>query len=163
MARALAEHPEFPLGAEDFVTVVADWGSKAEGVHTIAARLGIAPEAVVFADDTPFERETVRAGVPGAAVVPLDAEPALHTEHLLADGWFDTPTLTEEDRLRPARYAQRERRERFMDGSSDTTGHQAFLAYSASGQRSRPRGSTRAPGWPSSACAPTGSTSPAPG
>ncbi|WP_326808802.1 HAD-IIIC family phosphatase [Streptomyces sp. NBC_01775] len=128
VARALAEHPEFPLGAEDFVTVVADWGSKAEGVHTIAARLGIAPEAVVFADDTPFERETVRAGVPGAAVVPLDAEPALHTEHLLADGWFDTPTLTEEDRLRPARYAQRERRERFMDGSSDTTGHQAFLA-----------------------------------
>jgi FkbH-like protein len=128
VARALAEHPEFPLGADDFVTVVADWGSKAEGVRAIAARLGIAPESVVFADDTPFERETVRAGVPGAAVVPLDAEPALHTEHLLADGWFDTPTLTDEDRLRPARYAQRERRERFMNGSSDAAGHRTFLA-----------------------------------
>ncbi|MDJ1133927.1 HAD-IIIC family phosphatase [Streptomyces iconiensis] len=124
VARALAEHPEFPLGADDFLTVVADWGSKAQGVRTIAARLGIAPESVVFADDTPFERETVHAGVPGAAVVPLDAEPALHIEHLLADGWFDTPTLTDEDRMRPSRYTQREERARFQAGATD---HQAFL------------------------------------
>ncbi|MFI8852402.1 HAD-IIIC family phosphatase [Streptomyces sp. NPDC053499] len=124
VARALAEHPEFPLGADDFVTVVADWGSKAEGVHTIAERLGIAPEAVVFADDMPVERETVRVGVPGAAVVPLDGEPALHAERLLADGWFDTPALTEEDRLRPVRYAQRAARERFEAGSAD---YRAFL------------------------------------
>ncbi|MBQ0864846.1 HAD family hydrolase [Streptomyces sp. RK75] len=125
VTRALAEHPEFPLGAADFVTVVADWGSKAEGVHTIAERLGIAPEAVVFADDTAFERESVRAGVPGAAVVPLDGEPALHPERLLADGWFDTPTLTDEDRLRPVRYARRAARERSEAGSSD---YRAFLA-----------------------------------
>ncbi|MDF4250006.1 HAD-IIIC family phosphatase [Streptomyces sp. WMMB303] len=122
--RALAEHPEFPLRPDDFATVVADWGSKAEGVRTVAERLGLAPEAVVFADDTPFERESVRAGVPGAAVVELDAEPALHTERLLADGWFDTPALTDEDRLRPVRYARRAARAHSEAASAD---HRAFL------------------------------------
>lgn len=124
VARALAGHPEFPLRAEDFVAVHADWGSKAEGVHRIAAELGIAPGAVVFADDTVVEREAVRAGVPGAAVVPLGAEPALHTEALLADGWFDTPALTDEDTARADRYRQRERRTRLQARTSD---HQAFL------------------------------------
>ncbi|SER33013.1 HAD-IIIC family phosphatase [Streptomyces qinglanensis] len=123
--RALAEHPEFPLRPDDFATVVAGWGSKAEGVRTVAERLGLAPEAVVFADDTPFERESVRAGVPGAAVVELDAEPALHTERLLADGWFDTPALTDEDRLRPVRYARRAARVSSEAASAD---HRAFLA-----------------------------------
>ncbi|MGP3977399.1 hypothetical protein ACTWQF_25990 [Streptomyces sp. 8N114] len=102
VARALATHPESPLEADDFATVLADWGSKAEGVRTVAARLGLAPEAVVFADDTPFERESVRAEVPRAVVVPLGGEPALHVERLLADGWFDTPVLPDEERRAPA-------------------------------------------------------------
>ncbi|MFI1395438.1 HAD-IIIC family phosphatase [Streptomyces sp. NPDC020681] len=124
VARALAAHPDWPLGAGDFVSVVADWGSKADGIHKIAADLGIAPDAVVFADDSAFEREVVRAGVPGAAVVPLDAEPARHTEHLLADGWFDVPSVTDEDRGRAARYREREQRERHQARAKD---YQTFL------------------------------------
>ncbi|MGP3987930.1 hypothetical protein [Streptomyces sp. 3N207] len=102
VARALAAHPEFPLSVDDFATLVVDWGSRAEGVRTVAEQLGLAPEAVVFADDTPFERESVRAEVPGAVVVPLGGEPALHVERLLADGWFDTPVLPDEERKAPA-------------------------------------------------------------
>ncbi|MFD4141046.1 HAD-IIIC family phosphatase [Streptomyces sp. NPDC058572] len=119
VARALAAHPDWPLSADDFVSIVADWGSKAEGVAQIAAGLGIAPSAVVFADDSLFERESVRATAPGAAVVELDAEPALHSEHLLADGWFDVPSVTEEDRGRAERYRERQRRERRQAGAKD--------------------------------------------
>ncbi|MET7716850.1 HAD-IIIC family phosphatase [Streptomyces sp. NPDC005407] len=124
VARALAAHPDWPLSTDDFVTIVADWGSKAEGVHKIAAGLGISPSAVVFADDSAFEREVVRAGVQGAAVLPLDAEPALHSEHLLADGWFDVPFVTDEDRGRAARYREREQRDRRRAGAKD---YESFL------------------------------------
>ncbi|NUK74088.1 HAD-IIIC family phosphatase [Streptomyces lunaelactis] len=119
VARALAAHPDWPLSSDDFVSVIADWGSKAEGIRKIAADLGISPSAVVFADDSAFEREAVRAGVPGAAVVPLDGEPAHHTERLLADGWFDVPSLTEEDRGRASRYREREQRELRQAASKD--------------------------------------------
>ncbi|MQY11662.1 hypothetical protein SRB5_17810 [Streptomyces sp. RB5] len=121
---ALTAHPEFPLGADDFVAVSAGWGSKAEGIQKIAADLGISPSSVVFADDTPFEREVVRAGVPGAAVIPLDADPALHPERLLAGGWFDLPSVTEEDAARPARYRERGERE---SSRARTADYAAFL------------------------------------
>ncbi|MCX4820514.1 HAD-IIIC family phosphatase [Streptomyces sp. NBC_01142] len=124
VARALAAHPDWPLSTRDFVFVVADWGSKAEGVRTIAAGLGISPSAVVFADDSAFEREVVRAAVPGAAVVPLDGEPAHHTERLLADGWFDVPSVTEEDRVRAAHYREREQRARQQAAAKD---YESFL------------------------------------
>ncbi|MGW3623259.1 HAD-IIIC family phosphatase [Streptomyces sp. NPDC000880] len=124
VARALAAHPDWPLSTDDFVSIVADWGSKAEGVHKIAAGLGISPSAVVFADDSAFEREVVRAGAPGAAVVPLDGEPALHGERLLVDGWFDVPSVTEEDRGRAARYREREQRDRRRADAKD---YQSFL------------------------------------
>lgn len=125
VARALAAHPDWPLSSDDFVAVVADWGSKAEGIRTIASRLGITPSAVVFADDSTFEREVVRAGVPGAAVVPLDGEPAHHAERLLADSWFLVPSVTEEDRGRAARYRERERRDRGRAGATD---YRSFLS-----------------------------------
>ncbi|MEV6398580.1 HAD-IIIC family phosphatase [Streptomyces sp. NPDC051907] len=124
VARALAAHPDWPLSADDFVAVHADWGSKADGVRAVAAGLGIAPSAVVFADDSAFEREVVRAGVPGAAVVPLDGEPAHHAERLLADGWFDVLAVTDEDRVRAARYRERERREGQRAGAKD---YESFL------------------------------------
>ncbi|MDH2390776.1 HAD-IIIC family phosphatase [Streptomyces sp. HNM0663] len=132
VARALAAHPDWPLSADDFVSVVADWGPKADGIQKIAAELGISPSSVVFADDSVFEREAVRAAVPGAAVVPLDAEPALHGERLLADGWFDTPTLTREDRARADRYRQRERRERQRTRAADYTAFLRGLSIEAS-------------------------------
>jgi FkbH-like protein len=50
--------------------------------------------------------------VPEAAVVRLDDEPALHVSRLLRDGWFDCPSLTEDDRDRNRRYhAEARRRE----------------------------------------------------
>ncbi|GAA3062525.1 hypothetical protein GCM10020000_52300 [Streptomyces olivoverticillatus] len=55
---------------------------------------------------------------------PLDDEPALHVTRLLADGWFDTPGLTGEDRARAAHY----RRERERGELRESTGsHEEFL------------------------------------
>ncbi|MFD0279709.1 HAD-IIIC family phosphatase [Kitasatospora sp. NPDC127111] len=115
--RTLREHPDLVLREPDFVRVNADWSDKAAHLLDIADRLGLAPDALVFADDSPAERARVRHGAPGVAVLPLDDEPALHPVRLLADGWFDVPRLTEEDRDRTAQYRTEGERRRLREGS----------------------------------------------
>ncbi|WP_319020066.1 HAD-IIIC family phosphatase [Streptomyces sp. C8S0] len=102
----LRTHPDMALREDDFVCVSADWEPKDGAVQALADRLNLATDSFVFADDSPFERGLVASSHPGAAVVPLDEEPALHVDRLLADGWFDVPELTAADRGRAAQYRQ---------------------------------------------------------
>ncbi|MFE2322338.1 HAD-IIIC family phosphatase [Streptomyces sp. NPDC059385] len=113
---ALSGHPDMVLRAEDFVLISADWSPKDGRLRAIAGELGIAPEALVFVDDSPAECGLIRQELPGVAVVRFDDEPALHVERLLRDGWFDCPSVTGDDRSRSRRYQaeyrRRETRER---------------------------------------------------
>ncbi|MFL6072399.1 MAG: HAD-IIIC family phosphatase [Mycobacteriales bacterium] len=104
--QALREHPEMTLREEDFVRVAAGWGPKHESLAELVAALNLGADSVVFVDDSPAERGLVRRELPDVAVVEVDGEPALHVDRLLADGWFDTRELTEEDRARVARYRE---------------------------------------------------------
>ncbi|MEU6297474.1 HAD-IIIC family phosphatase [Streptomyces erythrochromogenes] len=113
----LAAHPDLVLREPDFAAVKADWEPKDANVADIARTLDLAPDALVFADDSPAERAQVRFGAPGVAVVALDEEPALHVSRLLADGWFDTLRLTEEDRARTGEYRRRRERGALQAGS----------------------------------------------
>ncbi|MCM2421603.1 HAD-IIIC family phosphatase [Streptomyces sp. RKAG293] len=120
----LRDHPDMVLRETDFVQVNANWQPKDGNVADIADRLGIGLDSLVLADDSPAERAQVRHGAPQVSVVPLDDEPALHVTRLLADGWFDTPRLTDEDRARTGQYrVERERRE-LREGSGS---HADFL------------------------------------
>lgn len=122
--RVLAGHPDLVLREPDFVAVHANWGPKDVALADIARQLDLGADALVFADDSAAERAQVLHGLPEVAVVPLDGEPASHVERLLADGWFDTMSLTEEDRARTGEYrARRERRELHAGAGS----HQEFL------------------------------------
>ncbi|WP_206308732.1 HAD family hydrolase [Streptomyces sp. A1136] len=104
VSAALSGLPGAVLRERDFAAIRADWGPKDTQVRDIAERLGIGTGALVFVDDSSAECARVRAAVPEAAVVRLDDEPALHVTRLLRDGWFDTPSLTEDDRDRGRRY-----------------------------------------------------------
>ncbi|MFJ9763000.1 HAD-IIIC family phosphatase [Streptomyces erythrochromogenes] len=113
----LAAHPDLVLREPDFAAVRADWEPKDAHLAGIARTLDLAPDALVFADDSPAERAQVRFGAPGVAVVALDEEPALHVTRLLCDGWFDTLRLTEEDRARTGEYRRRRERGALRAGS----------------------------------------------
>ncbi|MCG7524510.1 HAD-IIIC family phosphatase [Streptomyces sp. OfavH-34-F] len=124
VARVLADHPDPVLRERDFVAVHANWEPKDGNLADIARGLDLSTDALVFADDSPAEREQVRHGLPGVAVVPLGEEPATHIGRLLADGWFDTLSLTDEDRARTGEYrARRERRELHAGAGS----HEEYL------------------------------------
>ncbi|MEU6479295.1 HAD-IIIC family phosphatase [Streptomyces sp. NPDC047017] len=102
--RTLRTHPDLLLREDDFARVHADWEPKSGHLAAVAGALGIGDDALVLADDSPAERAEVRHSGVRAAVVPLDDEPALHVQRLLADGWFDTLAVTDEDRARTAHY-----------------------------------------------------------
>ncbi|MFD7557858.1 HAD-IIIC family phosphatase [Streptomyces sp. NPDC059835] len=125
VADVLAGHPDMTLRPADFVAVHANWEPKDGNLDAIARRLGISPDALVFLDDSPAERALVRRHLPGTAVVPLGAEPALHLHALLRDGWFDTPQVTEDDTRRTVRYREAAAREEFRASS---TSYEDYLA-----------------------------------
>ncbi|MFJ3725231.1 HAD-IIIC family phosphatase [Streptomyces sp. NPDC090045] len=121
---ALKTHPDLVLREADFVRINANWEPKDANLADIAQALDLGADALVFADDSPAERAQVRHGAPDVAVVALDGEPALHVTRLLADGWFDTLRLTDEDRARTGDYHRQRERRALQAGSGS---HEEFL------------------------------------
>ncbi|MFJ7944796.1 HAD-IIIC family phosphatase [Streptomyces sp. NPDC096354] len=103
----LTEHPDVQLRPDAFSVLAANWGAKAENLRAAAASLGLSTDAFVFMDDSPYEREHVRAELPEIAVVAADGDPAHLSDTLLRQGWFDVLELTEADHRRPALYRSR--------------------------------------------------------
>jgi FkbH-like protein len=127
VAAVLRDHPDMALRDGDFVQVVANWRPKPDNLRALADTLGLATGSFVFVDDNPSERGLVHTELPGVAVVAVDREPALHTERLLRDGWFDVLDITGEDRARPARYREEAARRGFLAGFDSVTDYLAAL------------------------------------
>jgi FkbH-like protein len=126
---ALRGHPGLPLRDDDFAVVVAGWEPKDAGLATIARRLDLGVDSLVFVDDSAFERGLVRAALPEVALVAVDGdEPARHADALLADGWFDTLELTAADRGRGADYRRRAARTRLRERCDTLADYLAELA-----------------------------------
>jgi FkbH-like protein len=56
------------LGPDDFVIHRINWRRKSDNIADIAARLGIAHDAILFVDDSAVEREEVRRALPAVTV-----------------------------------------------------------------------------------------------
>lgn len=95
-ALAGLRHPEGLLRPEDFVCIKANWENKDRNIAQIAGEMNILPEAVVFADDNPAEREIVRAQLPGVAAPELEG-----VENYIAaidrGGYFEMASLSRDD------------------------------------------------------------------
>jgi len=116
----LNEHPEMLLRPDAFSVLAANWNAKAENLRGAARSLGLSTDSFVFMDDSPYEREHVRAELPEVAVLAADGDPAHLAETLLRGGWFDVLDLTEADHQRPDLYRTRALR------------HEYAAAYSSS-------------------------------
>jgi FkbH-like protein len=99
-----AKRPEMILRPKEFAMIVADWKDKAESCVEIARSLDLSLDAFVFVDDDPVQCARVRAALPDVIVVELSGEPLGFVATLARGGWFDTLTITEEDRRRNELY-----------------------------------------------------------
>lgn len=105
-------HPEMVLALEDISLFAANWSPKVDNLRTIAAELNIGLDALVFIDDSPFEREHVRRHLPEIRVPEMPEDPALFTETLHREHYFEVLSITAEDLGRSDSYrANRERQQ----------------------------------------------------
>jgi len=103
-------HPEMLLRAHHIASFRAGWGPKPNALREIAAELNLGLDALVFLDDSAFERGHVRAELPEVAVPELPDDPAFYPMRLADAGYFEGLTVTSDDRNRAASYqANRQR------------------------------------------------------
>ncbi|BBG01412.1 MULTISPECIES: HAD-IIIC family phosphatase [Pseudonocardia] len=117
VAAVLAEHPDLLVRADALTAVAASWDPKPDAIGRIAQSIGIGTDSLVLVDDNRSETGSVRERFPEIVTVDVDADdPAGHVGALLADGWFDSPAITDEDRERAGRYRTEARRAEFRAG-----------------------------------------------
>jgi FkbH-like protein len=83
---------------------VANWTDKATNLRTIAQRLNIGLDSLVFIDDNPAERALIRGTLPMVAVPELPEDPGLFAQTIADAGYFEGIAVTGEDLARASQY-----------------------------------------------------------
>lgn len=120
-------HPEMLLRRNDIACFVANWDDKASNLRQIAKRLNIGTDALVFADDNPFERNLIRQELPEVAVPELPEDPAGYASCIAAAGYFEGLGVTSEDRERTGQYRANAERELLRETVTDMAAYLTSL------------------------------------
>ena len=105
------QHPEMILKRTDIAEFMANWNDKAENLKTIATKLNIGIESLVFVDDNPVERARIRQSLPMIGVPELPEDAAQYVRCLADAGYFESVGFTSEDQQRARLYAENAERE----------------------------------------------------
>jgi FkbH-like protein len=124
---AFEKHPEMTLRTSDIAAFSVNWQDKATNIRQIANDLGLGLDALVFADDNPFERNIVRVELPMVMVPELPDEPALYARCLSASGYFEAADVTAEDAKRTSLYRARSEEAAARRSTTDLAGYLASL------------------------------------
>ncbi len=121
------EHPDMLLREQHLAVFQANWKDKASNIQAIAQELSLGLDAMVFLDDNPVERDLVRRLLPQVAVPELPTDPALYARTLLAAGYFEAVTFSQEDRERAEQYQANARRVALQQQAGDIDAYLASL------------------------------------
>lgn len=129
VARAVfRDHPDMLLREEHIAAFQANWLDKAANLRRMAEDLSLGLSSFVFVDDNPAERALIRRELPEVAVPELPEDPALHQRTVAAAGYFDTISLSGEDRARARFYEGNARRQQALTQSEGLGDYLASLA-----------------------------------
>ena len=98
------KHDATVLRLEDFAIFRANWLDKPANLRETAQKLNLGLDSFVFLDDNPVERALVRGQLPEVAVPELGEDPATFIEVLERGLYFESLTLSQEDRDRHESY-----------------------------------------------------------
>jgi FkbH-like protein len=111
---ALEKHPGMLLRAKHFAALRINWNDKGQNLREIAQELNVGIDAFAFLDDSPFEREQVRAALPEVTVIDLSQNdlprnPFEYASAVRNCAAFERLTLSSEDQQRTEMYAAQKR------------------------------------------------------
>jgi FkbH-like protein len=138
------KHPHMVLKREHISAWSIDWHDKAEGLRRLAGHLNIGLDSMVLADDSAFERGLVSEQLPMVRLLPVSVErPALNRGALASCGWFDTLSMTDEDKARGQLYRAETLRQEAKDQFASLEGYlrslQMRLSIAPASEASVPR------------------------
>lgn len=115
------KHPEMVLTREMITAFEINWNNKADNILSIQKKLNIGLDAMVFVDDSPFERNLVAEFLPEVSVVEFPTNIWSIYGDLRVDlaDLFAIKTLTNEDLLKTKQYRQRAERENYRSSFDD--------------------------------------------
>jgi FkbH-like protein len=114
-------HPDCVLELEDFAVFAANWSNKADNIREIASTLDIGLDSLVFVDDNAVERDFVRTQLPPVAVPDLPEDPAGYIEAIERYHYFETASLSAEDRVRAQLYRENSKRAELRGRAGDVS------------------------------------------
>jgi len=112
-------HPDMLLKEEHFAEFQANWLDKASNIKLMSEKLSLGLDSFVFLDDNPAERMQVRRELPSVAVPELPDDPALYVSTLLAAGYFEALSFSQEDQQRADFYSANSKRELILKSASN--------------------------------------------
>lgn len=112
-------HPEMLIRPDDIAAFHASWAAKPEMMRALAKELGLGLDAMVFVDDSAFERGLMREALPEVTVPEVPEDPALVPRMLSDAGYFEALTVTSDDRQRATSYAANRARAALEGQSTD--------------------------------------------
>jgi len=104
---AFADHPGIIMKEDDFVAHRINWAPKPQNIRELASEINVGLDSFIFLDDSPHERESMRALAPQVLTPELPDDPAQRPAFLraLAKTW--PIRLTQEDAQRSNMYLAR--------------------------------------------------------
>ena len=118
------ENSEMVLTLDDFVMFVANWDNKPQNIQAIQKDLNIGLDAMLFLDDSPFERASVRTILPEVIVPELPEDTAEWVKTLTELNLFEVASFSAADTQRSDLYLQEARR---RTASETAPNFEAFL------------------------------------
>jgi FkbH-like protein len=97
-------HSGMVLKEADISCFIANWDNKADNLRTLAKRLNLGLDSILFIDDSPFERNLVRELAPEVCVPEMPEDPADFVPYLESLNLFEAAQFSEEDRKRADYY-----------------------------------------------------------
>jgi FkbH-like protein len=102
--KVIREHPNMILKEPHFAALRINWSDKVMNLIELAKELNIGLDSMVFLDDDPTNRATVRAMLSEVEVPELPPNSADYAKFLINLPYFPVEALTDEDKMRGNMY-----------------------------------------------------------
>ncbi|TRZ52987.1 HAD-IIIC family phosphatase [bacterium] len=102
--QVIRSHPNMILKEPHFAAMRINWNDKAQNIIELAKELNIGLDSMVFFDDDPTNRASVKELLPEVEVPELPMNPDEYAKFLLSLPYFPSEATTNEDKMRGSLY-----------------------------------------------------------